>query len=69
MEITEETKIFTGVDNAEFEREFLIKDIDKPVRKQILHDQQLRLLVENLVRCDMVGADICKKLLEACKNE
>ena len=40
IEIKEDTKIFDGVDNAEFEKEYQIKDIDELVRKQILQDHE-----------------------------
>lgn len=38
IEVTEETKIFDGVDAHEFDMEYLIKHIDEPIRRQILED-------------------------------
>ena len=40
MKLTEETKIFDGVDAHEFEMEYLIKHIDEPVSRQILTDHK-----------------------------
>ena len=41
MKLTENTKIFDGVDAQEFDMEYLIKHIDEPVRKQILDSQRI----------------------------
>ena len=41
IKLTEDTKIFDGVDSHEFPYEYKIKDIDEPVRKQILENQKI----------------------------
>jgi len=38
--VTEDTKIFQGVDSSEFECDFHIKDIDEPLKKQMLDDYE-----------------------------
>ncbi len=41
MKLTEETKIFEGIDGNEFPMDCLIKHIDEPIRKQILENQEI----------------------------
>ena len=66
MKLTEDIKIFDGVDNEEFEKEYKVKDIDEPVRKQILDDhEKARKLDEITINPQLLITD--EKLKEITK--
>lgn len=62
MELTEDTKIFDGVDAQEFDYEYKIKDIDEPVRKYILGLSNVNIQLNKDIK------EIAASLLEFKEN-
>jgi len=52
MKLTEDTKILEGIGSDEFPIDIFIKDIDEPVRRQILENQKIVERYDNLMKAN-----------------